>query len=262
MSLLPFFFLALAMVSVWIKRNQKIWCGFLILSLLAGIVFGNVTWIGLLIVAGWAALWLTYEKERSWLLFALIVLASYGFKFHMFPGFNATPITPRFWLGLEAPLVGFFPLALLVPIALRAKEWKEVAIKGIWPAVLGIAILAGLAILVGAVHPSFQLPSAAWIRFPANLLLTAIPEEAFYRGFVQRELGKVVPKWVALIAASLIFTLAHLYWAPNLSILAFVFLAGLLYGYVYNLTGKLESAILCHFLLNAIHMTFFTYHPM
>ena len=69
-------------------------------------------------------------------------------------------------------------------------------------------------------------------------------------------------KILALILTSVLFTATHIYWSPNLEILAFVFLASLLYGSVYLISGKIESAILCHFLLNLIHMTFFSYHAM
>jgi membrane protease YdiL (CAAX protease family) len=67
---------------------------------------------------------------------------------------------------------------------------------------------------------------------------------------------------MALILSSLIFTAAHLYWSPNLAIFGFVFFAGLLYGGVYLISGRIESAIICHLLLNFIHMTFFSYHAI
>ncbi len=169
-------------------------------------------------------------------------------------------------LGFETPILGLLPLALLVSLAKNGKEWTKVSIGLLW-GVLGIAILAVLAVGSGAIHWQFKLPSAAVERYFSNLFLIAIPEEAFYRGFLQSELCSYLKnrrggKWIALGITSLIFTLAHVYWSPSLDILGFVFLAGLLYGAVYLISKRIESAILCHFLLNAIHMTYFSYHAM
>ncbi len=270
-SVIAFLLLALSFVSIWVKRDPKIWGGLLCLSVVAGLMSANVQWIGLLILFGWALLWLFYvkrEKMASRLgLFVLIVFLSYGFKFYLFPGFHPVSITPKFLLGLDVPLVEIFPLALLVPIAMNKKDWKIVFTKGLGLACAGIAVLALLAIASGSVQWQWKLPSYAAMRYPVNLLFTAIPEEAFYRGFVQGELCRFLPKTTmgkvtALVVSSLIFTFAHFYWSPDLGILAFVFLASLLYGGVYMLTGKIEASILCHFLLNFVHMTFFSYHAM
>jgi len=42
--------------------------------------------------------------------------------------------------------------------------------------------------------------------------------------------------------------------------LAVVFLAGILYGAIYELSGYLEGSILCHFGVNFLHMFLFSYH--
>lgn len=269
-SVFTFLALSLSLLSVWIRRDVKIWGGLLVLSLFLGLVEGAITMMGLIITTGWALLWIAYPKQhkramRLWLLILFIIL-SFGFKFHLFPGYETTLITPRFLLGFETPLLGLFPLALLVPLAKSRTDWKAVTIGLLW-GILGITILACLAISSGAIQWQFKLPSNAPERFLSNLILTAIPEEAFYRGFLQKELcsylkNKRGGQWMALGLTSLIFTLAHVYWSPSLDILGFVFLAGLLYGAVYLISKRIESAILCHFLLNFVHMSCFSYHAM
>jgi membrane protease YdiL (CAAX protease family) len=248
-----------------------IWGGLLILSILAGLATGYIYWEGLLIIAAWIPFWFFYDKlkssESKILLFAALVFLSYGFKLHLFPGFNPMKISPRFYLGYMAPIIGLFPLALLVPLASGVKDWKVVFTKGLGYSLAGIAVLSILALVSGLVGFEAKLPTYPGIRYLSNLVLVAIPEEAFFRGFVQRELISFLPNnkggriW-SLIITSILFTIAHLYWTLSLAILGFVFLASLLYGWVYVKTGKIESAILCHFLLNFIHMTFFSYHPM
>ena len=120
MILLPFFLLSLSFISIWIRRDPKIWGSLLGLSLLAGFLAGNLSGFALTVIAGWAALWVLYAKKQTIsiqiALFAALVLISFGFKFHWFPGFIPVQITGKFRLGFDA-IVGLFPLALLVPLA-------------------------------------------------------------------------------------------------------------------------------------------------
>jgi len=268
---LPFVLLGLAFLTCWKSREKGVWAGFAFLSVVSAYFLGNVTLLGVLILSGWALLWAIYSRLVSsrWqkLVFAILIVLSYGFKFHLFSGFQPLAITPRFLLGMESPWIGLFSLALFVPLALTGKEWREALTKGLWLTVAGIAAMILLAAASRTVAFEVHLPTFALIRYLHNLVLVSISEEAFYRGFVQEQLSTWLPntrwgKGCALVSASLLFMLAHSYWSPNPMILAYTFLAGLLYGGVYMLSGRIESAILCHFLLNAIHMTFFSYHAM
>jgi membrane protease YdiL (CAAX protease family) len=140
-------------------------------------------------------------------------------------------------------------------------------LKGVALGCAGIAILGVMATLAGATQWNFKLPAFLAVRTWSNLILTSIPQEGFWRGFLQRTLSSYfhdskMGKWIALFVTSILFTLDHIYWSPNGAILGFVFLASLLYGAVYLFSKRIESAILTHFLLNLIHMTFFEYHAM
>ncbi|MBS0626102.1 MAG: CPBP family intramembrane metalloprotease [Verrucomicrobia bacterium] len=271
LTILAFLLLGLSFLSVWFRREPKVWGGLFGASLLAGLASEHVYWQGLMILAVWAPLWFLYAetkgRDAKIIFFSALVFLSFAFKLHLFPGFNPTKITPRFYLGYMAPIIGFFPLALLVPLASSKKDWKVVFTKGLGYSLAGIGIMAVLAIAAGSVSLQAKLPTYPGLRYLVNLVLVTIPEEAFYRGFIQRDLCSFLPnskggKAAALIITSLIFTMGHLYWSPTWAILGFVFLASLLYGWIYMATGKIESSILCHFLLNFIHMTFFTYHAM
>ncbi len=251
--MVPFVLLALSIVSVWIRRDIKIWGGLLLAALVLGYTHDSIGILGLAFVLVWALLWNDYSIRRSFVFFWIIVAASFAFKFHLLPGFPTMRFPNGLILSFDSPIVGLFPLALVVPLT-KAKEWVKV-LKGFWLTVLGIVAMAGVALAVGAVFPHINDVSP-W-RYASGLILVAAAEEGFYRGFVLHELLRMTNKWVALVASALIFTLAHLYWKPEL--MAFVFLAGLLYGGVYMISRRVESSILCHFLLNAIHMTFFSY---
>lgn len=265
-TLLAFLFLGTSFLSLWIRRDPKIWGLLLGLSMLCGLAAGNISWIGLLFIILLGVLWVVYDQKPTLALFILLICISAAFKMRFLPGYIPFFFTPKFAIGLEGSLIGLFPLAFLVPLARGAKDWR-IALKGLMFGCAGIAIMAVLATLSGATHWQFKLPSFIAARTLSNFFLTSIPEEGFYRGFIQNTLCKYfenirLGKYLALLLTSILFTAAHVYWSPNIQILIFVFLASLLYGGVYLISGKIESSILCHFLLNLIHMTFFSYHAI
>jgi hypothetical protein len=110
--------------------------------------------------------------------------------------------------------------------------------------------------------PKIPLISLTWIT--VQIFFTIIPEEVFYRGFIQREIAKNLNNRFAgvfaVLVTSLLFTLIH-FFTQNLAFLVLVFIASLLYGGVYQITGKIESALITHFFVNTCHFFFFTY-PM
>ncbi len=266
MTLLAFIFLGTAFFSLWFKRDPKIWGTLASLSLFFGMLAGNITWIGLAFIILSAALWIFYSQKPTFAIFIALICLGISFKLRFIPGYYPFFITSKFAVGLENPLIGLFPLALIVPLAKDYHDWKLV-IKGLAFGSAGIALLAFLATMSGATHLDFKLPPFMGARILSNLILTSIPEEGFYRGFIQKTFCKyfkstITGNIVALILTSLLFSLSHIYWSPNLGILAFTFLTSLLYGSVYLFSGKIESAILCHFFFNLIHMTFFSYHAL
>ncbi len=265
-TLCAFGFLGLSFLSLWVRREPKIWGTLLGLSLLFGFSSGNIDWVGLIFIGVLLLLWIFYERKPTFLLFVVLVFFSASLKMHLLPGYTPFFFTPKFSVGLEGPLIGLFPLVFLVSLARSMKDWTAV-MKGLFFGCAGIAILAIVAVLSGATQWHFKLPAFVAARTLSNFFLTSIPEEGFYRGFMQNTFCKYFEnikfgKILALVLTAVLFTAAHIYWSPNLEILAFVFLASLLYGGVYLISGKIESAILCHFLLNLIHMTFFSYHAM
>ncbi len=271
MNLVSFLLLGASIVSLWVRRDPKIWGTLLGGAIFAGIAGGLVLVPGAIWLFAWGILWSHFEKQQRsplwFFLLATLIVVSFGFKLHFFPGFKTIALSPKFILGVDVPVMEFFPLALLVPLASSRRDWGLVLKEGVPLSVIGIGIMAALAVASGTVHWQYKLPSFPLERYAANFFLTAPLEEGFYRGFVQNELVRFFShqKWgkiLALVLGSLIFTLAHTFWSPNLGVQAFVFLAGLLYGGVYLISGKIESAIFCHFLLNFIHMTFFSYHAM
>ena len=98
---------------------------------------------------------------------------------------------------------------------------------------------------------------------PGQLLVIALPEEAFFRGFVQTELEPLFEKRVrifgadisfALVLASAIFALGHLLTNPVPGRLA-VFFPSLLFGWLRTRTRGVGAGVVLHALCNLLSAT-------
>jgi len=77
------------------------------------------------------------------------------------------------------------------------------------------------------------------------ICFVGVGEELLFRGLVQKDLTRAFGwKW-GIILASLMFAVMHLTWR-SIPELGFVFLAGLLLGYVYHRTKSLVAPIIMH----------------
>ena len=103
----------------------------------------------------------------------------------------------------------------------------------------------------------FIEPTALFVF--THLVAIAFPEEFFFRGYLQRTLGG---GWGAVVAASVLFAVAHL-----LVICVFTgggacgqnaltFFPSLLMGYLYMRTGTIWSSVFFHFAANIVYLSF------
>jgi membrane protease YdiL (CAAX protease family) len=157
--------------------------------------------------------------------------------------------------------MGFFPLAFSIP--LLQSGFRHVLFKMLILTALGVLILLLLSLSLHIITIDLKFPSITPIYLIANLFFVTIPEEAFFRGFLQRELeGYLQTKWAApfsIFAVSLLFVIMHFGFIRDFQFLLLSFIASLIYGTIYSLTRAIESSIFCHFLFNIIHFFFFTY---
>ena len=188
----------------------------------------------------------------------------------------------------SATAVGFGFLAISYYLVLRSDDSEQIARYGLSfgglfePEPLspgriardtGTALLwaLGLALLF---LPPFWLGFVWWwhIRVPfhapnlqtlgsdlsGQLLVIALPEETFYRGYLQSALDEVFePRWrlfgaqlgPALILTSVLFALGHLSTEFNAARLA-VFFPSLAFGYLRARTGGVGAGLIFHALCN------------
>ncbi len=167
------------------------------------------------------------------------------------------------------------PLAFFwLPIGVMFVRGRDFAAYGLtlrdWPRGLRWALLSALIVLplyaVGHVlwqkhvghTPHLHLGRALIAVFFRHLLVVALPEELFFRGYVQTLLGqrlrRPAPQWLgerwpAILLTALLFALAHLAvdWQP--ARLA-VFFPALLFGWLRERSGSLAAPVLLHTLAN------------
>lgn len=76
--------------------------------------------------------------------------------------------------------------------------------------------------------------------------LPAICEEIFFRGYCQQSLASRFGAWPAILVTAGIFSALH----SNPWYLHLYFLLGIVFGWVYEVTGTLWVPMLCHFINN------------
>ena len=105
-----------------------------------------------------------------------------------------------------------------------------------------------------------HLPDKFGLLAASYLIVTAIPEEVFFRGYLMERLERVWPPsrtvfgakvgW-ALIVSSALFAVSHVAVIPNPQRLA-VFFPALLFGWMRARTGSIAAGALFHALCNIL----------
>lgn len=184
-------------------------------------------------------------------------------------GVGFTFLLASYWFvirGDDSERIRAFGLSLGGLLEPQPLSWSR-----IWRESRQAVLLALLAALV--IYPFFWLGFRSWWRveafqpapilprllaLPEELLVIALPEEAFYRGYLQtaldRHLGKRVSilgarvGW-ALVLTSAIFALGHLLTRFDAARLA-VFFPSLVFGLLRSRSGGIGASLVFHALCN------------
>ncbi|WP_329478810.1 CPBP family intramembrane glutamic endopeptidase [Francisella sp. 19X1-34] len=129
---------------------------------------------------------------------------------------------------------------------------------GILYGLLAILVLLPISYIFSFVKYDFKLTHYTLIFIFVNLIFTCIPEEIFWRGFIQTKIQNYTTPTLSVLITSLIFASIHIIFAGIFfAILAFI--AGIIYGLAYIKTKRIEVSIICHYLVNIGQFIFFTY---
>lgn len=239
---------------------------------------GAIQWQAVLALALLAALMhiaLGYSYPQVYRLLAgsLATLGIFAITLHKVPGFIPTIVVDNIFLGsaslpftfkisYDKALVGLVLLVFWFAVDWDYKVVGNKLLRAALPAIVLVLLLIGLAVYLGySVDPKWYWFSPYFLL--ANLCLTVIAEEVFFRGVIQQRLMAVLTPhtpyagWIALLAVSVFFALLHLKGGETYALLAG--LASLIYGWVYWRYRSIHAAILCHFSVNALHFVFLQY---
>ncbi|APC96331.1 CPBP family intramembrane glutamic endopeptidase [Francisella frigiditurris] len=140
----------------------------------------------------------------------------------------------------------------------RFTEIPSVIKFGLLYGLISIVVLIPIIFVLGFAHWDFKLTKLTLLFAVVNLIFTCIPEEIFWRGFVQNSIAKYSGNILAVLVTSILFAVIHIIFAGvNFAILAFI--ASLIYGFSYVKTKKLEVSIICHYFVNMAQFIFVTY---
>ena len=278
--------LTLSLITLWIPKRffptlykgLDLWIILFIFSLAFGLYanFVHVTALIPIIVFGICCKIFgdkNYNRPARRISAVLILVISVGMIAHLIPGFSNPKIISNLiitegaipytlYLNFDKTLVGLFILTFCHRKNFSKNDWITM-IKDIYLKVLLLTLFIMLiSLAIKYVQVDIKLSSLFPIWAWVNLIFVCTAEEAFFRGFLQKHLVNCLKKvkygsLLGILLASILFGFAHYAGGINLIFLATI--AGLGYGWIYHSTRAIESAILTHFFLNAIHFIFFTY---
>lgn len=155
------------------------------------------------------------------------------------------------WLSVNSQSTLLTLLLLLLPLTDR--QWFLSSLKNNRAHWLIYAVIVCCSALILAYQPD----SINYIL--STLLLTALPEEWFFRAYFMSRLQQLLKtfiyyKWIANILTSLLFALVHL---PNQGLFGLtVFLPSLFFGWLYQKHKDIVLVICIHTLFNLVYFVF------
>lgn len=196
-------------------------------------------------------------KEKPWLIKHLIPLAVYVLVISTI--FIAKFFLPSNYVISIAALLMLFPVLLKADGRFFRSDFKGVLLGlGVSAALLSVYVVVialyghytGKSLVVNALSVSFIL---------TQLLLVALPEEVFFRGYLQQKIGNNIK---GVIIVSLLFAVGHfvtlcLGGGHNIAICSqavLTFFPSLVMGYLYVVTKSLWASIIFHFFANIVHI--------
>lgn len=250
----------------------------LLLALALLLLSGAIQWQALVALALLAALMhiavgYRYPQAHRLLAGTFATLGIFAITLDQVPGFMATVVVDNLVLGsadlpftfklaYDKALVGLLLLVFWVGVERDYKMLGKTLLRAALPALGLVLLLLGLAIYLGySIDPKWYWFTPYFLL--ANLCLTVIAEEVFFRGVIQQRLMNALAGYtpyaglIALVAVSVFFGLLHLKGGATYAALAG--LAGLIYGGVYWRYRSIHAAILCHISVNSLHFVFLQY---
>ena len=152
---------------------------------------------------------------------------------------------------VDAGLYGFLAIRQLRGVGfdfhLQWSDWKT----GLRELVFFTPIVIALGLALGFIHPHRNLPGIgnALLRWILIFFFTAVPEELFFRGWVQNLLEPRVGRRAALVIASILFGLSHFNKRSvhfNWRYVLLATIAGIFYGRAWLEQRRIPASTITH----------------
>jgi len=152
---------------------------------------------------------------------------------------------------VDAGLYGFLVIRQLngtgFDFHLKWSDWKT----GLRELVFFAPIVLVLGLALGFIHPHRNLPGvgSALLRWEGIFFFTAVPEELFFRSWVQNLLERRVGRRVALLIASVLFGLSHFNKRSthfNWRYVLLATIAGIFYGRAWREQRRVPASTITH----------------
>jgi membrane protease YdiL (CAAX protease family) len=154
-------------------------------------------------------------------------------------------------LLVDAGLYGFLAIRQLsgtgFDFHLKWSDWKT----GLRELVFFTPIVLALGLALGFIHPHRNLPGlgSALLRWVGIFFLTAVPEELFFRAWVQNLLERRLGRRTALLIASVLFGLSHFNKRSahfNWQYVLLAAVAGIFYGRAWRERRRVPASTITH----------------
>src|SRR5216684_9089337 len=158
---------------------------------------------------------------------------------------------------VDAGLYGFLAIRQLTGTGfdfhLKWSDWKT----GLRELLFFTPIVLVLGLALGFIHPHRNLPGigSALLRWVGIFFFTAVPEELFFRAWVQNLLERRVGRWVALVIAAVLFGLSHFNKRSahfNWRYVVLATVAGIFYGRAWRKQRRVTASAITHASVDAI----------
>ena len=277
---LSYLLLGCATVLLWVYPKHPVrGLGVFGVSVIVALITERLNFIGLTAVfALGLALRAGYHSRPqprllSILAHASIVILGTALISHWMPGFQNLKVIDAIkfsydsrpysmYLNFDKGAVGFLIAYFVGYKAQSMRDWKNTTKTALLCIAPCAALLMSVALLIRFVRFDPKLPSQTGIWMFSNILFTAVPEEMFFRYYIQKNIFKIVaPKrsWIAIVIASIIFGIFPSHLKAGVAFVALATIAGIFYGYAYLKSNRIEAAIITHSAVNATHFLLFSY---
>jgi membrane protease YdiL (CAAX protease family) len=154
-------------------------------------------------------------------------------------------------LLVDVGLYGFLAIRQLsgtgFDFHLRWSDWRS----GLRELAFFTPIVLAMGLALGFIHPHFNRPQlgAAALRWVAIFFFTSVPEELFFRAWVQNLLERRVGRRVALLMASALFGLSHFNKRSthfNWRYVLLATIAGIFYGRAWREHRRVPASAITH----------------